>query len=194
MATETPILSDLREFIGAAQSQPVELRGEWTLVVSAADLGPMLEFLSSRDGDRLDTLVDLTAVDRLQMGRGKRFQLVYQLRSSSSGFRLRLRVPLDPDVDEVESIVSTWPAANWFEREVYDMFGIQFSGHPDMRRILLPDSFESFPLRKDFPVAGRGLAPVDASPPLRRPPGTSGMLTTATYCGWDRFTRECRAI
>ena len=165
MATESPILSNLREFAGAARLQPLELRGEWTLVVSAADLRPLLEFLRSRDSDRLDTLVDLTAVDRLQMGRGKRFQLVYQMRSSISGFRLRLRVPLDPDVDEVESIVPSWPAANWFEREVYDMFGIRFGGHPDMRRILLPDSFESFPLRKDFPVGGRGMAAVDASPP-----------------------------
>ena len=171
MATETPILSDLREFMGAARLQPVEFRGEWTLDVSVADLGPLLEFLSRRDGERLDTLVDLTAVDRLHLGRGKRFQLVYQLRSSISGFRLRLRVPLDPDVDEVESIASSWPAANWLEREVYDMFGIRFRGHPDMRRILLPDSFESFPLRKDFPVAGCDPNPVDVSPPGEEAPG-----------------------
>jgi NADH:ubiquinone oxidoreductase subunit D/NADH:ubiquinone oxidoreductase subunit C len=162
--TETSMLmNDLREFVGAARSQPVEMRGEWTLIVAVADLEPLLEFLRTREGDRLDTLVDLTAVDRLQMGRGKRFQLVYQLRSSTSGFRLRLRVPFDPDVDEVESVVPSWPAANWLEREVYDMFGICFSGHPDMRRILLPETYESFPLRKDFPVDGFG--PAEVSPP-----------------------------
>ena len=172
MATQSPILADLGEFPGAVLLQPVELRGEWTLVVSPADLRPLLEFLRDRDGDRLDTLVDLTAVDRLQMGRGKRFQLVYQLRSSVSGFRLRLRVPLDSEVEEVESLAPLWPAANWLEREIYDMFGIRFHGHPDMRRILLPDSFASFPLRKDFPVGGNGLGEV--SPAGGEAPGQRG--------------------
>lgn len=104
-----------------------------------------------------DMLVDLTAVDYLEYpGARDRFAVVYALRSTSSGARLYVKVFInEPDL-VVPSAIKLWNAAGWLEREVYDMFGIRFEGHPDLRRILLPEEFTGFPLRKDYPLRGRG--------------------------------------
>jgi NADH-quinone oxidoreductase subunit C len=94
----------------------------------------------------------MTAVDWFP--RSPRFQLSYHILSHAFKERIRLRVLLDEADPSVESITSVWPSANFYEREVFDLFGIHFSGHPDLRRIMLPDDWEGHPLRKDYPVEG----------------------------------------
>ena len=95
-----------------------------------------------------DMLVDVTAVDWLD--RKPRFEVVYQLNSLTRGHRLRVKIPVDAADAWVHSLAGLWGAADWLERECYDMFGIMFKGHPDLRRILMYDSFEGHPLRKDY--------------------------------------------
>ena len=104
-----------------------------------------------------DQLTDLTAVDLLEYGNANdRFEIVYCLLNVESGLRLIAKTYLnEPDLS-IESATSVWFGADWLEREVYDMFGIVFIGHPNLKRLLLPQEFQSFPLRKDYPVKGRG--------------------------------------
>jgi NADH-quinone oxidoreductase subunit C len=125
------------------------------VVVPAPQLRAYLEFLKTDCG--FDMLVDVTAVDYLYYrGSTDRFGLVYLLANTSTGERATIRCFLnEPDLT-VASAVPLWEGANWLEREVYDMFGIEFEGHPDLRRILLPEEFAAFPLRKDYPLRGRG--------------------------------------
>ncbi len=104
-----------------------------------------------------DQLIDVTAVDYLDIPEAPhRFGVVYLLLSITTGERLIVKTHVDLPNPELPSVYSLWKGANWMEREVYDMFGISFAGHPDLRRILLPDEFTSFPLRKDYPLQGRG--------------------------------------
>lgn len=100
---------------------------------------------------KMDYLIDITAVD--YMPREPRFEVVYQLHSIKHGHRLRLKVPL-ADGETIPSVTGVWRTANWHERETYDMFGIEFTGHPDLTRILMPDDWEGHPLRKDYPIEG----------------------------------------
>jgi NADH-quinone oxidoreductase subunit C len=132
-----------------------EFRGTTRAVVAPNDLYSALEFLKRER--RLDLLVDITCVDYLHYrGAKDRFGLVYLLTGTESNERVTIRVFLnEPDLT-ISSVVPLWEGANWLEREVYDMFGITFAGHPDLRRILLPDEFTAFPLRKDYPLQGRG--------------------------------------
>ena len=98
-------------------------------------------------------LIDITAVDYLK--RKPRFEVVYHFFSLALRHRVRIKAPLDAGDPELPSLVSLWRGADWFEREVWDMFGIRFAGHPDLRRILMYQEFEGHPLRKDYPVARR---------------------------------------
>jgi NADH-quinone oxidoreductase subunit C len=125
------------------------------IVVPAEQIGAYLEFLKHDCG--FDLLVDVTCVDYLHYRQAKdRFGLVYCLANTITAERLIVRCYLnEPDLT-VPSAVPLWEGANWLEREVYDMYGIVFAGHPDLRRILLPDEFAGFPLRKDYPLRGRG--------------------------------------
>jgi NADH-quinone oxidoreductase subunit C len=125
--------------------------GELTVNVALAALVGLVEFLKTDRNCRFSTLVDITAVD--YPSREKRFDMVYHFLSMYQNTRIRLRVMLREE-EMVPSIVSVYPAANWFEREVYDMYGILFSGHPDLRRILTDYGFRGHPLRKDFPTTG----------------------------------------
>ncbi|AML53216.1 MULTISPECIES: NADH-quinone oxidoreductase subunit C [Falsihalocynthiibacter] len=125
--------------------------GELTVNVAPAALVGLVEYLKSDRNCRFSTLVDITAVD--YPSREKRFDMVYHFLSMYQNHRIRLRVMVRED-EMVPSIVPVYPAANWFEREVYDMFGILFAGHPDLRRILTDYGFRGFPLRKDFPTTG----------------------------------------
>jgi NADH-quinone oxidoreductase subunit C len=141
-----------QEFPGLAFS---EFRVD-TRVVVPRDRGfEVLAWLKERQG--FDLLVDITCVDYLYYrGAADRFGLVYLLANTATNARLTVRVFLnEPDLT-VRSVVPLWAGANWMEREVWDMFGIQFAGHPDHRRILLPDAFAAHPLRKDYPLQGRG--------------------------------------
>ncbi|MCB2095106.1 MAG: NADH-quinone oxidoreductase subunit C [Rhodobacteraceae bacterium] len=125
--------------------------GELTVSVTPAGLVGFVDFLRTDRRCRFSTLIDITAVDYPQ--RPQRFDVVYHFLSMYQNQRIRLRVAVGED-DMVPSITDVYPAANWFEREVFDMFGILFSGHPDLRRILTDYGFRGHPLRKDFPTTG----------------------------------------
>ena len=125
--------------------------GELNIDVTPANIVGFVEFLRTDTNCRFSSLVDITAVD--YPDRAKRFNVVYHFLSMYENKRIRLRVSVREE-DMVPSIVSGHPSANWFEREVYDMFGILFSGHPDLRRILTDYGFRGHPLRKDFPTTG----------------------------------------
>jgi NADH-quinone oxidoreductase subunit C len=105
----------------------------------------------------MDQLVDVTAVDLLEYPNATdRFEVVYLLLNTDSGERLIIKTHVNEPKLTLPSMVPIWFGADWLEREVYDMFGIRFEGHPNMKRLLLPEEFESFPLRKDYPIKGRG--------------------------------------
>ena len=125
--------------------------GELNVDVAPANLVGFVEFLKTDPTCKFSSLVDITAVDYPE--RPKRFDVVYHLLSMYQNQRIRLRVSIREE-DMVPSIVGIHPSANWFEREVFDMFGILFSGHPDLRRILTDYGFRGYPLRKDFPTTG----------------------------------------
>ncbi|MEL6563940.1 MAG: NADH-quinone oxidoreductase subunit C [Pseudomonadota bacterium] len=124
---------------------------ELNVDVAPASLTGFVEFLKTDSTCRFSTLVDITGVD--YPGRAKRFDVVYHLLSMYQNHRIRLRVSVREE-DLVPSITAIHPSANWFEREVFDMFGLLFSGHPDLRRILTDYGFRGHPLRKDFPTTG----------------------------------------
>lgn len=126
-----------------------EFRGELSIVVKREDIVSVCNYLRDDAELRFNFLSDLTAVDRL--GRKPRFDVVYHLYSLEKNHRVRLKVGVDED-ESVPSVTSVWGNANWFEREVFDLFGIKFENHPDLTRILMPDDWEGHPLRKDFPL------------------------------------------
>lgn len=132
-----------------------EFRGDTRVLVSRERLLEAMRTL--KNGRGFDLLVDITCVDYLNYRHAAdRFGLVYLLKNTATNERLTVRVYLnEPDLD-VPSLVPLWSGADWMEREVYDMFGIRFAGHPDLRRILMPEEFTAFPLRKDYPLQGRG--------------------------------------
>jgi NADH-quinone oxidoreductase subunit C len=125
-------------------------RGEWTLLIAPSRIRWAAEILKVRRGYQF--LSDVTAVDCYPSE--PRFEVVYQLRCHERKELLRLKCRLPGELPEIESVCGVWGAANWYEREVFDMFGIRFHGHPDLRRILMPEDWEGHPLRKDYPVTG----------------------------------------
>ena len=126
-------------------------RDELSLTVTKDSLIEIMTFCKKDLG--CDYLVDLTAVDNL--GVNPRYEVVYELYSYSDYCHLRIKVGVDESEREVPSVVSLWPTANWHEREAFDMIGVTFSDHPDMRRILMWEGYPYYPLRKDFPLAGK---------------------------------------
>jgi NADH-quinone oxidoreductase subunit C len=148
-------LEDLRDAIAMTRPDAVlesEIaRGELTVHVPPAALPAFLDFLRSDPSLRFTTLIDITAIDWPE--REKRFELVYHLLSMAVNARLRIKAALRED-EIAPSIIAVHPSADWYEREVFDMYGILFSGHPDLRRILTDYGFRGHPLRKDFPTTG----------------------------------------
>lgn len=128
-----------------------DFRGDETAVVRKEALLKTAAFL--RDELGFDFLMDLTAADYLP--REPRFELVCHFYSTKHNYRLRLKCPVDAADPEVDSLTALWAGADWFEREAFDMFGIRFRGHPDLRRILMYDGFTGHPLRKDYPLKKR---------------------------------------
>ncbi|GFE65793.1 NADH-quinone oxidoreductase subunit C [Litoreibacter roseus] len=127
------------------------LHEELTVNIAPASLLAFTEFLKTDRNCRFSTLIDITAVDNPT--RDKRFDVVYHYLSMYQNHRIRVKLAIREE-DTVPSITEVYPAANWFEREIFDMFGILFSGHPDLRRILTDYGFRGYPLRKDFPTTG----------------------------------------
>jgi NADH-quinone oxidoreductase subunit C len=136
-----------RERFGAAVLDAMEDRKQGYLVIDATQLVEMARY--SRDEEKFDLLEDYTAVDWPK--REKRFDLIAVLYSFGHNMRLRLKIPV-ADAERPVSLVEIWPTANWLEREIYDMFGIEFAGHPNLKRILLPDGWQGHPLRKDYDI------------------------------------------
>lgn len=146
---ENLILTRLKEKLPDSVLESAEFRGELALVVKKEDIVPVCRFLRDDPEVSFNFLSDLTAVDRL--GREARFDVIYNLYSIQKNHRVRLKVRAGED-ETVPSVTSVWSNANWFERELFDLFGIEFDGHPDLRRILMPDDWVGHPLRKDFPL------------------------------------------
>lgn len=132
-----------------------EFRGDARVVAPAESLFDVLKTLKEKLG--FDLLVDITCVDYLNYRDAMdRFGLVYLLANTETSERITVRCFVNDPEPTVPSVVELWTGANWLEREVWDMFGIRFSGHPDLRRILLPEEFTAHPLRKDYPLQGHG--------------------------------------
>ena len=142
----------LREKFGELVSEPVEFRGEQTLTL--ADASKIADVaLHARDALGFDLLLDLCTVDHL--GTDPRWTGVYELAGLGHGAHLRLKAHVSEEASEVPTVSSVWRTAEWHEREAYDMMGLRFGGHPDLRRILMWEGYPYFPLRKDFPLAGK---------------------------------------
>ncbi len=127
-------------------------RNELTFLVDKKSIVEICKFLRNEPELYFDLLVDLCGVDRAK--RKDRFEVVYHLVSLKNKYRIRLKVRVDEKDCNVDSVTSVYPTANWHERETYDMFGIVFNNHPDLRRMYMPEEFEYYPLRKDFPLLG----------------------------------------
>lgn len=149
------VLNELGSYIQSKQPDSVVgwdvAFGELTINVSIAGIAEFTEFLKKDPTCRFSSLVDITAVDH--PSRAKRFDVVYHFLSMYQNQRIRVKSAIRED-EMVPSIIDVHPSANWFEREIFDMFGILFSGHPDLRRILTDYGFRGYPLRKDFPTTG----------------------------------------
>jgi NADH-quinone oxidoreductase subunit C len=148
------IVTDVLARFGADAAQSA-FRDNRRVIVKADVLHAALAYLKQRHG--FDMLVDVTAVDYLEYPDAvHRFGVVYPLLNTSANLRLIVKTYVDLPTPELPTVTDLWKGADWMEREVYDMFGIVFAGHPDLRRILMPDEFTAFPLRKDYPLKGYG--------------------------------------
>lgn len=148
-------LAELGEHIlGSLEESVLEFHvafGELTVIAQAQSIARVLKFLRDDPACRFSTLIDITGVDYPE--RSQRFDVVYHLLSMYQNQRIRVTVRTDEET-AVPSVVPIFPAANWFERETFDMYGVLFSSHPDLRRILTDYGFNGYPLRKDFPLTG----------------------------------------
>jgi len=152
------ILARLQERFGAAVLATHAEHGDHTLLVDLRAVPEVLQFCRDDAALRFDMLMDLTAVDYLTYpGRedAPRFEVVYHLYSVPHNHRVRIKAGVEEDAPVVPTAVPLWPIANWLEREVWDMYGLRFAEHPDLRRLLLYEQFEGHPLRKDYPVTRR---------------------------------------
>lgn len=130
-------------------------RGDNTILIQKESILKVMEFLKTDPELEFNVLMDLSAVDYFWMFKKPRFEVVYHLFSMSKKHRLRVKVGVDEKDLSVDSMTAFWPVANWFEREVWDLFGIKFSGHPNLKRILMYEEFAGHPLRKDYPYNKR---------------------------------------
>jgi NADH-quinone oxidoreductase subunit C len=151
---ENPLVTALRgRFDSSILHHEIQASDQHVVFVDAADNRKVLSWLKDEPDQLYDLLVDVTAVD---YGGGRPIQVVYQLWSIAFKRALRVKCELPLDALSIDSVVALWSAANWLEREVYDLFGVHFRDHPDLRRILMPQNYaEGYPLRKDFPLRGR---------------------------------------
>jgi NADH-quinone oxidoreductase subunit C len=148
--TGTDVLLRLAEMLGDRLQRTIEFRGETTVVILPADLREVARFC--RDEGQFDYLLDISSVDNF--GEEPRFEIVYELYSMPLAKHLRLKLSVSEDEGEAPTVSDIWPTANWHEREIYDMMGIRFAEHPDLRRILMWEGYPYFPLRKEFPLEG----------------------------------------
>ena len=144
------VIARVQERLGD-QLISAELVGDCpTFVVGRENLLLLVAFLKDEPELGFDRLSDICAVDYLELERTPRFGMVYHLHSAAQHRYVRIHVPVDEDDAVVPSLTVVWPGANWFEREAFDLYGIEFANHPDLKRILTPDDWEGYPLRKDY--------------------------------------------
>ncbi len=158
MAQHLKTMSVLDRISGKFQNIILEthfFRGDETVLVRKEAIRDIMNFLKSDPELDFNILMDLTAVDYFWMFKKPRFEVVYHLYSLVKKHRIRVKIGVDDREPIVDSMVSIWPAADWYEREVWDMFGIQFAAHPNLKRILMYEEFVGHPLRKDYPVNKR---------------------------------------
>jgi len=150
-------IEQISGFLGKSLIESASYQGQLSIIISRENFHNNMKFL--KHDMAFDLLTNLTAVDNLNYPdykKAERFAIIYELFSTTTGRRLRIKVLLLEEHAELSSVVDIWKSAIWQEREVYDLFGIDFIGHPDLRRILMPDYFEHHPLRKDYPLEGLG--------------------------------------
>jgi NADH-quinone oxidoreductase subunit C len=148
--TPAEAFASLSKSLGERIQSKTEFRDETTCTIAASDLREVAKVC--RDNLSFDYLIDITSIDNF--GEEPRFELVYELYSMPNATHLRLKLRVSEDVGAIDTVSDVWPTANWHEREIYDMMGIKFKGHPDLRRILMWDGYPFFPLRKEFPLEG----------------------------------------
>ncbi len=151
----------LPDLLGPALKSLSEDIGELTLEINAPDIVRVCRTLHDHENCKFDQLIDLCGMDYSTYGteggkawKGSRYAVVYHLLSMDYNSRIRLRVQLDPSHPAVDSIIGIWPVSDWFEREAFDLYGIVFNNHPDLRRLLTDYGFIGHPFRKDFPLSG----------------------------------------
>jgi len=147
------IAEKIKEKFADQVVEVVEFRDQVSVIVKRDQILSILKFLHDDPLLSLDHLQDLTAVDYSKK-KEIRFEVVYNLYSIRHRHKIRIRAQVPENDTKIDSVVPIWSGANWHERECYDMFGITFTGHPDLRRILMPEDWEGFPLRKDYPLKG----------------------------------------
>ncbi|HTP66910.1 MAG TPA: NADH-quinone oxidoreductase subunit C [Geobacteraceae bacterium] len=155
MAENNRAVLKLREKFASSIIDVKEFRGEVTVTVNKEDIVAICAFL--KNDLRYNLLTDVTAVDYL--GKDPRFMAVYNLYSIPNKDRLRIKAPVTESDCTIDTVSTVWNSANWLERETYDLFGIVFKNHPDLRRILMTDDWVGHPLRKDYPLQGPGREP-----------------------------------
>ena len=189
--TGQDLLASLGKLLGGKLQDKTEFRGESTFVILPTDLREVAKFC--KDELSFDYLIDISSVDNF--GEEPRFEIVYELYSMTLAIHLRLKLRVSEDDGEVPTVSDIWPTANWHEREIFDMMGIRFSGHPDLRRILMWDGYPYFPLRKEFPLEGLPSDMPDVafseSAPLEGGPFVTSPSTATTK---DREPRARRPI
>ena len=148
--TAQELFDSLERSLGEKLQHKTEFRGETTYAIAAGDLREIAKFC--RNETSFDYLLDITSIDNF--GEEPRFEIVYHLYSMPHSAHVRLTLKVSEEVGALDTVSDIWPTADWHEREIYDMMGIKFNGHPDLRRILMWDGYPFFPLRKDFPLAG----------------------------------------
>lgn len=146
------LINKLKEKFQDFIEEIIDYSNELTFVISKKKILDVCYFLKNNEDLKFDYLVDICGVDRFK--KENRFEVVYNIWSEKLKYRIRLRIKVDEKDLQLDSVTSIWKSADWYERETYDMFGIVFLNHPDLRRIYMPEEFEYFPLRKDFPLIG----------------------------------------
>jgi NADH-quinone oxidoreductase subunit C len=152
METKELVTQKLKEQFSGVEFEVSEFREELTIKFPKENIVSVCEFLKTDSELEFIYCTDITAIDWAK--RKDRFTIVYNIYSFKNNFRLRLKADVDESDCAIDTVSSVWKGANWQERETYDMYGIKFNNHPDLRRMYMPEDFEHHPLRKDFPLMG----------------------------------------
>lgn len=155
MNNESLTLQLLKEQFPDKIIETHSFRGDDTAIVKKEAILEVLKFLKEDPRLKYNFLMDLAGVDYLTYKKDPRFEVVYHLYSLEYNRRVRIKAPVDEDDPVIDSVTPLWEAANWYEREVWDMFGIKFRGHPNLKRLLMYEEFVGHPLRKDYPITKR---------------------------------------